>query len=71
MKRAWLVSALAGVGALAAVAAWAQQRDLTVVSWGGAYQDAQREVYFLDPDGLKLEGMYFPPKPRRKAKKKR
>ena len=24
----------------------AQQRDLTVVSWGGAYQDAQREVYF-------------------------
>ena len=21
-------------------------RDLTVVSWGGAYQDAQREVYF-------------------------
>lgn len=24
----------------------AQGRDLTVVSWGGAYQDAQREVYF-------------------------
>ena len=21
-------------------------RDLSVVSWGGAYQDAQREVYF-------------------------
>jgi putative spermidine/putrescine transport system substrate-binding protein len=46
MRRAWLISALAGVGALAAVAASAQQRDLTVVSWGGAYQDAQREVYF-------------------------
>jgi len=46
MKRAWLVSALAGIGALAAVAAWAQQRELTVVSWGGAYQDAQRDVYF-------------------------
>ncbi|MCR0982964.1 extracellular solute-binding protein [Roseomonas populi] len=24
----------------------AQARDLTVVSWGGAYQDAQREVFF-------------------------
>src|SRR6185295_17811667 len=29
--------------ALSSVAA---ARDLTVVSWGGAYQDAQREVYF-------------------------
>jgi catechol 2,3-dioxygenase-like lactoylglutathione lyase family enzyme len=28
-------------------------------------------VYFLDPDGLKLEAMHFPPKPRKKAKKKR
>ena len=27
-------------------AAHAQGRDLTVVSWGGAYQDAQREVFF-------------------------
>jgi putative spermidine/putrescine transport system substrate-binding protein len=26
--------------------AMAQQRDLTVVSWGGAYQDAQREIFF-------------------------
>lgn len=37
-------------GALAASVlpsvAHAQGRDLTVVSWGGAYQDAQREVYF-------------------------
>jgi putative spermidine/putrescine transport system substrate-binding protein len=37
-------------GALAAsalpLAARAQGRDLTVVSWGGAYQDAQREVFF-------------------------
>jgi putative spermidine/putrescine transport system substrate-binding protein len=28
------------------LAAQAQGRDLTVVSWGGAYQDAQREVFF-------------------------
>ncbi|MBP0491367.1 extracellular solute-binding protein [Pararoseomonas indoligenes] len=34
--------------ALAATArsARAQARDLTVVSWGGAYQDAQREAFF-------------------------
>ncbi|WP_342666315.1 ABC transporter substrate-binding protein [Muricoccus aerilatus] len=31
---------------LAAGRARAQARDLTVVSWGGAYQDAQREVMF-------------------------
>jgi putative spermidine/putrescine transport system substrate-binding protein len=38
------------LGVLAAVAAafsaGVDARDLTVVSWGGAYQDAQREVYF-------------------------
>ena len=38
------------LGVLAAVTAvmatGAAARDLTVVSWGGAYQDAQREVYF-------------------------
>jgi putative spermidine/putrescine transport system substrate-binding protein len=31
---------------LAAVPAAADARDLTVVSWGGAYQDAQKKVYF-------------------------
>ena len=29
-----------------ALATTAQARDLTVVSWGGAYQDAQKKVYF-------------------------
>ena len=29
-----------------ALATVAQARDLTVVSWGGAYQDAQKKVYF-------------------------
>jgi putative spermidine/putrescine transport system substrate-binding protein len=38
--------ALAGLAGLGAGGAMAQQRDLTVVSWGGAYQEAQREVYF-------------------------
>jgi putative spermidine/putrescine transport system substrate-binding protein len=32
--------------ALALGSAAAQARDLSVVSWGGAYQDAQKEVYF-------------------------
>src|SRR5260370_1426797 len=29
-----------------ALATAAQARDLTIVSWGGAYQDAQKKVYF-------------------------
>jgi putative spermidine/putrescine transport system substrate-binding protein len=37
---------LAAAGLLGARGASAQGRDLTVVSWGGAYQDAQREVFF-------------------------
>ncbi|MEZ5862072.1 MAG: ABC transporter substrate-binding protein [Geminicoccaceae bacterium] len=37
---------LAALVAFAATATAAQARDLTVVSWGGAYQDAQREIYF-------------------------
>ncbi|WP_414153046.1 hypothetical protein [Rhodospirillum rubrum] len=28
------------------IAASAQARDLTVVSWGGAYQEAQKTLYF-------------------------
>ena len=38
-------SSLAAAAALA-LATTAQARDLTVVSWGGAYQDAQKKVYF-------------------------
>ncbi|PWS39249.1 spermidine/putrescine ABC transporter substrate-binding protein [Falsiroseomonas bella] len=47
MRRRQIMQA-AGAGALAltGTVARAQQRDLTVVSWGGAYQEAQREVYF-------------------------
>ena len=37
------LAALAGV---ALIASTAEARDLTIVSFGGAYQDAQREVYF-------------------------
>ncbi|MGG5888340.1 extracellular solute-binding protein [Falsiroseomonas sp. HC035] len=44
-RRQWL--AACGALALAGRGARAQNpRDLTVVSWGGAYQDAQRDVFF-------------------------
>src|SRR3569623_1835754 len=36
----------AAFGISAALMTVAQARDLTVVSWGGAYQDAQKKVYF-------------------------
>ena len=46
MKRN-LSSKLCAIAAVvAALSTGALARDLTVVSWGGAYQDAQREVYF-------------------------
>jgi putative spermidine/putrescine transport system substrate-binding protein len=46
---------LAATLALGATAA--QARDLSVVSWGGAYQDAQKEVYFkpfMAKTGIKM-----------------
>jgi len=45
MFRRTVLTGTLGAAALP-VAARAQGRDLTVVSWGGAYQDAQREVFF-------------------------
>jgi putative spermidine/putrescine transport system substrate-binding protein len=54
--------ALAGLAAISAATvlapdpAQAQARDLSVVSWGGAYQDGQKEVYFkpFAATGVKL-----------------
>ena len=45
MRRRSLLAAACGAAAMPG-AARAQMRDLTVVSWGGAYQDAQRETFF-------------------------
>ncbi|WP_372620563.1 ABC transporter substrate-binding protein [Falsiroseomonas sp.] len=45
MRRRLLLGTLAAP-ALLPFAARGQTRDLTVVSWGGAYQEAQREAYF-------------------------
>ena len=46
MTRHW-TQPLAALAVLLLATGTAQaQRDLTVVSWGGAYQDGQREIYF-------------------------
>ena len=55
----WSVRAAVIGAALAATAsgALAQGRPLSVVSWGGAYQDAQKEVYFkpfMEKTGIKM-----------------
>jgi putative spermidine/putrescine transport system substrate-binding protein len=42
----WKTNLLLGAALLGAMAGGAEARDLTVTSWGGNYQDAQREVYF-------------------------
>ena len=40
------LSLLALLAAAMALSTTALARDLSVISWGGAYQDAQRDVYF-------------------------
>ena len=48
---------LALAGATICYAGAAMARDLTVVSWGGAYQDGQKEVYFkpfVEKTGVKM-----------------
>lgn len=45
-KRTGRTAGIAMVAAGAMLAGAAAARDLTIVSWGGAYQDAQREVFF-------------------------
>ena len=54
MKKALTLIALATLATLAAAAA--QARDLNIVSWGGAYQDGQKEVFFkpFNAGGTKL-----------------
>jgi len=43
ISRTWMLAVAAAALMLSAPA---MTRDLSVVSWGGAYQDAQRDVYF-------------------------
>src|SRR3954467_8176315 len=46
LKRKIALGLAAALTASAALTSVAQARDLTVVSWGGAYQAAQKKVYF-------------------------
>src|SRR5690606_41137575 len=46
MSQRWRIGAVTAAGAFALAAGTAAAQDLTVTSFGGAYQDAQREVYF-------------------------
>ncbi|MFO1074664.1 MAG: ABC transporter substrate-binding protein [Geminicoccaceae bacterium] len=41
-----MLAGIAGLALLAAGAGPAVARDLTIASWGGSYQDAQRQVFF-------------------------
>ncbi|MFV0473887.1 MAG: extracellular solute-binding protein, partial [Pikeienuella sp.] len=45
LHRTFIATALTGL-ALGAATSGTAARDLTVVSWGGTYQDAQNEIYF-------------------------
>ena len=46
MKNTWMASAATSVIAVLSIASHAQTRDLTIVSWGGPYQEAQKEHMF-------------------------
>src|SRR5690606_10727063 len=46
MSQRWRIGAVTAAGAFALAAGTAAAQELTVTSFGGAYQDAQREVYF-------------------------
>jgi putative spermidine/putrescine transport system substrate-binding protein len=46
MHRYWKILALTGLTTLGADAAAAQQKTLTISSWGGAFQKAQRQAWF-------------------------
>lgn len=46
MRKKWIALVTGALLAGTALAAPASARSLTVVSWGGAYQDAQKKIYF-------------------------
>ena len=50
------IAKITAAAALAGFALLAHARDLTIVSWGGAYQDGQKEVFFkpFNATGTKL-----------------
>ncbi len=53
-----------------ALAAFLEQLGATIVDPAGEYYDDYYAVFFLDPDGLKLEGMKYGERRAREARRK-
>ena len=51
--------------------AFLKKKQITIVDPAAEYYSGgYYAVFFLDPDGLKLEGMHYPTRPRRRKKKR-
>ena len=51
--------------------AFLEKHDMTVVDPPGEYYDrCYYAVYFMDPDGMKLEGMVYKPPPKKSRARK-
>ena len=53
-----------------ALGAFVKELGAKIVDPPAEYYDGYYAVFFLDPDGLKLEGMHYPTRPRRTKKKR-
>ena len=55
-----------------ALGAFLANNKMTIVDPPGEYYDnCYYAVYFIDPDGMKLEGMVYKPPPKRKTVRKK
>jgi hypothetical protein len=53
-----------------ALGAFLEKNGMTVLDPPGEYYDeSYYAVYFADPDGMKLEGMVYKPRPKARAKR--
>jgi hypothetical protein len=52
--------------------AFLEKNEMTVIDPPGEYYDNYYAIYFIDPDGMKLEGMIWgsPPKSSKRAARK-
>ena len=53
-----------------ALQSFLEERGVTIVDPVGEYYDDYYAVFFLDPDGMKLEGMVYKPPPKPRSRKK-
>ena len=55
-----------------ALGAFLEKNGMKVVDPPGEYYDSSYyAVYFTDPDGMKLEGMVYKPRPKQRARRKK